>query len=92
MEHFHYWGAQAIAKRLGYRDGRILGWSRYNATNSSSLGDEPLFEAATEQACSVSENECFPAPDAGCSGVAAPTQDSGEEEDIVFNEEADNAP
>jgi len=24
MDHFHYWGAQAIAKRLGYRDGRSV--------------------------------------------------------------------
>lgn len=51
---------------------------RYAATSRSQNGDPPLFQSATPQACSVSENASNPAPDAGCSVVADQNGDLGD--------------
>ena len=58
-------------------------------TNRSSSGDEPLFEAVTRGVCNVSEYGVLPAASAGCNAVTAQNRESGEREEIVYEEDID---
>jgi hypothetical protein len=56
---------------------------RHNATTPASIGENPLSQTATPEACCVSENTTLTNNDAGCCGVAFPKAETSSEKVYV---------